>query len=282
MLSKMKIIIIIAIIAGASATFGIYRFLDSQKDKIKDVKASMQYVVVAGTDLPMGKKLVAADLKVKEWPKELAPPGCFSDTSELVGRVINTPIYQAETIMKSKLAPAGSEGGFSSIIPTGMRALTVSVNTSSGVSGFILPNTRVDVLVTVPSHNQKSESTTKIILEDVKVLAVDQTFERDNDKPVIVQTVTLLVKPADAEKLVLASTEGKLQLSLRNNADRAQKPTTGVKLRELIAKPTPSRLVRKTQPKPSKKNKTPQRVVEIIRSSEKTEVTVEGKIQNQK
>ena len=96
MLSKMKIIIIIAIIAGASATFGIYRFLDSQKDKIKDVKASMQYVVVAGTDLPMGKKLVASDLKVKEWPKELAPPGCFSDTSELVGRVIKKPNYKLQ------------------------------------------------------------------------------------------------------------------------------------------------------------------------------------------
>ena len=279
MLSKMKIIIIIAIIAGASATFGIFRYMESQKNRMKDAKVSIQYVVVAGADLPMGKKLVATDLKIKEWPKELAPSGCFSDTSGLAGRVINIPVYKEETIMKSKLAPIGSEGGFSSIIPPGMRALTVSVNTSSGVSGFILPNARVDVLVTVPAHNQRSESTTKIILEDIKVLAVDQTFERDNDKPVIVQTVTLLVEPTEAEKLVLASTEGKLQLSLRNNADRARKPTRGVKLRELIAKPTPSRLVRKSQPKSSSSNKkAPKHVVEVIRSSEKTEVTVEGKL----
>jgi pilus assembly protein CpaB len=157
-----------------------------------------------------------------------------------------------------------------------MRALTVSVNNSSGVGGFILPDTRVDVLVTVSSPVQKGESTTKIILEDIKVLAVDQTFERKEDDPVIVQTVTLLVTPEDAEKLVLASTEGKLQLSLRNNADRSLMATSGVQLKELVDKPMeapsrgPARRILPAETPPS------QKVIEVIRSSERAEVTFEN------
>jgi pilus assembly protein CpaB len=182
-----------------------------------------------------------------------------------------------EAIIESKLAPKGSEGGFSSIIPDGMRALTVSVNNSSGVGGFILPNTRVDVLVTVSSPVEKEESSTRIILEDIKVLAVDQTFERKEDDPVIVQTVTLLVTPEDAEKLVLASTEGKLQLSLRNNADRSMMTTSGVKLRQLGVNQSqsgggagPARRVQPAEAPPS------QKVIEVIRSSERAEVTFEN------
>jgi pilus assembly protein CpaB len=162
-----------------------------------------------------------------------------------------------------------------------MRALTVSVNNSSGVGGFILPNTRVDVLVTVSSPAQKGESTTKIILEDIKVLAVDQTFERKEDDPVIVQTVTLLVTPEDAEKLVLASTEGKLQLSLRNTSDRSVRATSGVQLKELVVKQQDPRA-----PKPEKVNGQSRRinrapapnqtVVEVIRSSQRAKVTFEN------
>jgi pilus assembly protein CpaB len=160
-----------------------------------------------------------------------------------------------------------------------MRALTVSVNNSSGVGGFILPNTRVDVLVTVSSPVQKGESTTKIILEDIKVLAVDQTFERKEDDPVIVQTVTLLVTPEDAEKLVLASTEGKLQLCLRNTSDRSVRSTSGVQLKELVVKQTapntrkPEKITgqsRRINPDGAAQN---QKIIEVIRSSQRAEVT---------
>jgi pilus assembly protein CpaB len=277
MIFRMKFIMPAAILAGALATFGVYSFLRQQKVQMAQPRTVTRKVVVAGLPLPIGKKLEASDLKISDWPEDIIPSGSYSDISGLTGRVIKTESQEGEPIIEARLAPRGSEGGFSSVIPTGMRALTVSVNSASGVSGFILPNTRVDVLVTVSSPSKKEESTTKIILEDVKVLAVDQTFERKEDDPVTVQTVTLLVAPEDAEKLVLASTEGKLQLSLRNTSDRAEKSTPGVQLKELISKQG-----RPYSPNPGagtagRINRSDtdgrQKVVEVIRSSKRTDVT---------
>jgi pilus assembly protein CpaB len=281
MILRMKFIIPIAVLASAVATFGLYRVMQQQSKNSAAQRVATRKVVVASRDLKMGKKIEASDLKTGDWPAAIVPLGSFSNASDLVGRVLKTDSQAGEPIVEGKLAPKGSEGGFSSIIPAGMRALTVSVNNSSGVSGFILPNTRVDVLVTVSSPVQREESTTKIILEDIRVLAVDQTFERKEDDPVIVQTVTLLVTPEDAEKLVLASTEGKLQLSLRNTTDHSVKATAGVRLRELVVKqaaPYPPKAgkaaepSRATYPAPAQ-NKT---VVEVIRSSERAEVSFEN------
>jgi pilus assembly protein CpaB len=276
MILRIKFIIPIAVAASAVATFGLYKGMLRQNARGSAPAAATQKVVVAIHDLPMGKKLEAVDLKTGDWPEDIIPPGSYAEAAQVLGRVLKTESKIGEAIIESKLAPKGSEGGFSSIIPDGMRALTVSVNNSSGVGGFILPDTRVDVLVTVSSQVQKGESTTKIILEDIKVLAVDQTFERKEDDPVIVQTVTLLVTPEDAEKLVLASTEGKLQLSLRNNADRSMMGTSGVQLKELVVKQpeTPSRgPARRVEPADAPPS---QKVIEVIRSSERAEVTFEN------
>jgi pilus assembly protein CpaB len=274
MLFKMKIILPIAILTSAVSTYGVYHYLQKKKTEIEDPKRLTQSVVIAKANFDIGRMLEESDLKQSEWPKNIVPRGSYSDVSLVVGRVLKAEIYEGEAILESKLAPSGSDGGFASIIPQGMRALTVSVNTYSGVGGFILPNTRVDVLVTVPSPHNKEESSTKIILEDVKVLAVDQTFEREGDDPVIVQSVTLLVTPDEAEKLVLASTEGKLQLSLRNYVDHDTKPTSGVQLKELISNPRPRRTssLSSTANRRQSEPKSEQTVVEVIRSSERSEV----------
>jgi pilus assembly protein CpaB len=274
MLFKMKIILPIAILTSAVSTYGVYHYLQKKKTEIEDPKRLTQSVVIAKANFDIGRMLEESDLKQSEWPKNIVPRGSYSDVSLVVGRVLKAEIYEGEAILESKLAPSGSDGGFASIIPQGMRALTVSVNTYSGVGGFILPNTRVDVLVTVPSPHNKEESSTKIILEDVKVLAVDQTFEREGDDPVIVQSVTLLVTPDEAEKLVLASTEGKLQLSLRNYVDHDTKPTSGVQLKELISNPRPRRKssLSSTANRRQSEPKSEQTVVEVIRSSERSEV----------
>lgn len=275
---KMKYIVIIATLLSGSVTFGIYRYMQKSKEKHQDPSRNYQKVVVAKVDLPMGTEIGLSHITTNDWPQKIVPNGCFSDPSDILGRVIKTEIYAGEAFLESKLAPKGSVGGFSSIIPVGMRALTVSVNSYSGVSGFILPNTHVDVLVTVPSPMNREYSRTRIILEDIKVLAVDQTYERDKDDPVIVQTVTLLVTPEQAEKLVLASTEGKLQLSLRNTADRTMQTTSGTRLRELIRK---SQQVINHTPKPNtqkvpKINEEKQKsVVEIINSDKRMEVVFE-------
>jgi pilus assembly protein CpaB len=282
MIFRMKFIIPLAVAASALATFGLYRFLQAESKRSAAPKVVTQKVVVASRDLQMGRKLDPVDLKIGDWPAAIVPAGSYADAAELVGRVLKTESQAGEAVIEAKLAPKGSEGGFSSIIPPGMRALTVSVNNASGVGGFILPNTHVDVLVTVTSPAQKEESTTKIILEDIKVLAVDQTFERKEDDPVIVQTVTLLVNPEQAEKLVLASTEGKLQLSLRNNSDRSLRATSGVQLKELVVNRTggresglrkPEKLVGQSRRLNVDNAAQSQKIIEVIRSSQRAEVT---------
>jgi Flp pilus assembly protein CpaB len=253
MLFRIKYIIPLAIAASAVATFGLYRAFQSQGAGKAEARPALRRVVVAAVTLPMGKKLEPADLRVSDWPVAIVPEGSLSDAASAVGRVVKTESQAGELILEGKLAPAGSEGGFQSIIPDGMRALTVSVNNSSGVGGFILPNARVDVLVTVSSPASKEESTTRIILEDIRVLAVDQTYERKEDDPVLVQTVTLLVAPADAEKLVLA----------------------GVQLKQLIVHSAPAGSGG-TSSRPRSAQAGDRRVIEVIRSAERAEVTFQN------
>lgn len=274
MFLKIKFIIPLAVIAGAISTFAIYRYMEKQKNEIQAPAHISEKVIIAKAAFQIGHTIDESDIVISEWPQEIIPDGSFSDDSNLIGRVIKNNIYKGEPILESKLAPPGSSGGFSSIIPQGMRALTVSVDTYSGVGGFILPDTRVDVMVTVPSHKDNEKSSTKIILEHILVLAVDQTFMREGDDPVIVQSVTLLVDPKQAEKLVLAATEGKLQLSLRNNTDHASRKTPGVQLRELISKPAPRRNAGRSRRQNAKANiNGDQRVVEVIRSNERSHVS---------
>lgn len=273
--TKLKLVGFIAVIAGIMATFGIYKYMEKQRETLGNSTQNLHKVVLARQDLPLGKKLLGIDLKIVEWPEEIIPAGSMADTASLIGRAIKTPVYAEEIILETKLAPQGSGGGFSSIIPSGMRAMTVSVNNFSGVSGFILPNTRVDVLVTVPSPWRSKESYTKIILEDVPVLAVDQSYVREDNKPILVQGVTLLVNPRQAEKLGLAANEGQLQLTLRNSADRSRKNTYGVKTRELIARPVfPKKTVISEVNNQGSTKQNNQRVIEIIRSTERTEIKV--------
>ena len=277
-----KYIIPISIIIGLLATFATYRFIENKIEAVNEEKNATEPVVVAATDLSIGTLLTSDLMMIKEWPQDIVPKNVVSDASLIQSRVIKVDIMAGEAILFTKLAPEGSAAGFSSLIPAGMRAMTVSVNIVSGVSGFILPNTRVDVLVTVNPATRKEEATTKIILEDILVLAVDQTFVTKDDDPQTVQSVTLLVTPEQAEKLALGSTEGTLQLTLRNNIDQESKPTSGVKLKELVTNPRPvvrrrTTPVRRTPPpakeEPEKVAPPPPRVVEVIRSNERSEVT---------
>ncbi len=275
---KQKVLMPLTLVVSLLATLAVYRYLQGQQLRAPAGAGAPQRVLVAAQDLAVGVKVAGIHLKAVEWPRELLPAGTFSDTSQVSGRITRVPVVAGEPILDSKLAPQGSGSGFSSLIPPGMRALTVSVNVVSGVSGFILPDARVDVLVTVASPNNKEESKTKIILEDVLVLAVDQTFERADDDPVKVQSVTLLVDPGQAEKLALASSEGKLQLVLRNSADRDAQGSRGVQLRELIsgaggvenhAQPRP----RTAEPAAVAAPQPPTRTVEVLRSSKREEIS---------
>ncbi|HOT96167.1 MAG TPA: Flp pilus assembly protein CpaB [bacterium] len=274
---KQKVVMPLTLLVSLLATLAVYRYLQGQQSRAPAGAKAPQTVLVAAQDLAVGVKIAGIHVKAMEWPRELLPAGTFSDTALVSGRITRVPVVAGEPILDSKLAPQGSGSGFSSLIPPGMRALTVSVNVVSGVSGFILPDARVDVLVTVASPNNKEESKTKIILEDVLVLAVDQTFEREDDDPVKVQSVTLLVDPGQAEKLALASSEGKLQLVLRNSADRDAQGSRGVQLRELIngAGSVENRAL--TRPRAAEPAAAvappPARTVEVLRSSKREEIS---------
>jgi pilus assembly protein CpaB len=283
-LLKPKVVIPLALVSGLLTTYGVFQYLKQQENPNEEPEIVTRSVVVASKNLLAGTSLSVTDMMVRDWPMEIIPEGSYETMEEIEGRVVKIAVSSGEAILTSKLTPEGSGGGVAALIPEGMRALTVAVNVVSGVGGFILPGTRVDVLVTVAPSSKKTENTTKTILQNVEVLAVDQTYANDSDEPITVKSVTLLVLPEEAEKLALASNEGKLQLSLRSGVDSELASTKGVQMGQLISQPKPKRTYR---PKPASKPKVVEvvdqtKVVEIIRANVRSEVEFEeGQAENQ-
>jgi pilus assembly protein CpaB len=184
----------------------------------------MQQIVVAAGPLPLGTRLDATNLRTIPWAAGEPVVGMFKRIEDCTNRALITEVAENEPILESKLAPIAAGAGLSAAIPHGMRALSVAVNDVVGVAGFVTPGTTVDVLVTgaVTGLNPRGETgnITRTILENVRVLAAGQKVEQDRDgKPQTVPVITLLVTPEDASKLAMASTEGKIQLALRNTID---------------------------------------------------------------
>lgn len=197
-------------------------------------------VVVAKVDIPVGSRIIAEQLTVAQFPADVTPDGAISAIDDkLIGRVVVTAISPREPVTESRLAPIGSLGGLSSVIPEGYRAMTVKVDDVVGVSGFILPGTLVDIVVVIqpPKGSNYEEKISKIVLQNIKVLASGQNIDKPkNDREVerSVKAVTLQVTPEQAEKLALASSEGKLQLVMRNSVDQADEQTSGANKRSLL------------------------------------------------
>jgi pilus assembly protein CpaB len=174
-------------------------------------------VVVSATDLTFGTKLDKAQLRVYRYPKESVPAGAFSDIDSVAGQTTKIFLAAREPITATKLSSRG--GGLSMLVRSGLRATSLEVNQVSGVSGFVLPGDRVDVLCTVDPRGAKEEATTRTILQNAEVLASGQRTAQQDNKPITVQAVTILVDPVGAEKLALGLHEGKLHLVLRNPQD---------------------------------------------------------------
>ena len=227
--TRIFIVLVLAVTLGGAFAYGTYQYIDN----IPVASAGMETrpVVIATTALDVGAALRADDLRVIEWPASVVPAGAFGSVKELVGRGVIQPITTNEPILPGKLASVEAGAGLPPAIPEGMRALSVRVNEVIGVAGYVLPGTRVDVVATVSPTDQRLDTTSKVILTNVQVVAAGTKIERDvdNDKPVAVTVVTLLVDPSEAERLTLASTEGKIQLALRNPMDKSQPQTPGVR-----------------------------------------------------
>jgi len=176
-------------------------------------------VVVAADDIQVGAKLEAQDVRVVTIPPSAVPPGAFSATSKVTGRGAVLPVSKGEFILPSKLAALNAGAGLPSLIPQGMRAVSVRVNDVVSVAGFVQPGTRVDVLAT-GNEGTVGDRQTTTVLENVAVIAVGKSLDRSAGTDAqAAPVITLLVSPDDAQKLALVSQEGRIQLSLRNPLD---------------------------------------------------------------
>ena len=228
------IVLVGALIFGVLAAVSVSKYLSSAQAYTKN----MTKVAVAKVPIPIGSKIVAEQIMVVQFPKESTPDGAFESPEKLAGRVAVMNIAAKEPITESRLAPEGTAAGLSAIIPEGYRAMTVKVDDAAGISGFIMPGTLVDVVVTIDpregSGNQDPIS--KIVLQNIKVLANGQNIDKPKDEREAnsVKAVTLQVTPEQAEKLALASSEGKLQLVMRSQIDQGDEQTPGVNKRGLL------------------------------------------------
>lgn len=223
-----------ALVFGLLAAFSVSRYLSSAQAN----NGNMTRVAVAKVDIQLGTKIIAEQVGEVEVPAGTAPDGTFESVEKLVGRVAVVNIAPREAITDAKLAPAGTEGGLTAVIPEGYRAMTVKVDDAVGVSGFIQPGAVVDVVVVIdPKENSiNQDPVSKVVLQNIKVLANGQNLDKPKNEreATTVKAVTLQVTPEQAEKLALAANEGKLQLIMRNSTDQADSQTTGINKRSLL------------------------------------------------
>jgi pilus assembly protein CpaB len=176
-------------------------------------------IVVAAQPLRFGMELSAANLKEIEWGTSKLPAGAFSTTAELLRanerRVVLSAIEPNEPILQWKITGSGQRAALSALIDSGMKAVTIRVNDVFGVAGFVLPGDRVDVLLTLAEAGGDKHKFTDVLLQHVRVLAIDQLADDRTEKATVVKAVTLEVKTPDAQKLALAGTVGSLSLALR-------------------------------------------------------------------
>jgi len=237
--SRLLLIGVVALALGAFASFAVYRNLQSRTGSNN---APGVDVVIATGDIQVGAKIEDKDVKVVRFPSGDLPPSCFHQKSSVVGRGVVLPIAKGEFVLPLKLAGENAGYGLPSLIPPGMPAVSVRVNEVVSVAGFVLPGTRVDVSLTGnPSGATEQQTTT--VLENVAVIATGQRLERNSaGDPQMTPVITLLVSPDDAQKLTLASTQGRIQLALRNPLDTKQQDLATVKSNSLyknISAPTP-------------------------------------------
>jgi len=231
--------LIIALLAAV--TFGLVAAL-SVKQYLLSAQAVNRTndVVVAKVEIPMGSRIIAEQLTVAQFPVNVTPQGAIGKIDDrLVGRVAITAIPPRDPVTEAKLAPIGAAAGLTSLIPEGYRAMTVKVDDVVGISGFIMPGSLVDVVVVIqpPKGSGQDDRISKIVLQNIKVLANGQNIDKPkNDREVErVKAVTLQVTPEQAEKLALATTEGKLQLVMRNSVDQADEQTPGANKQRLLS-----------------------------------------------
>jgi pilus assembly protein CpaB len=225
--TRALIMILVSLLAGATAVWLAARWAGQQ------TAGNTTRIVVATRDIDPGAKLDPTMLQLLAWPSGSVPVGAVTELQKTQGRVASASLVKGEPLLESKLAPEGATGGLSSTIATGKRAISIQVNEIVGVAGYIRPGSLVDVLVNTREGSDRMIS--KIVLEQIPVLAVAQDDKRDQTKPKVVSTVTLEVTPHQAELIDLSRHIGTLSLVLRNPLDRDDAKTAGARTGELLS-----------------------------------------------
>jgi pilus assembly protein CpaB len=229
-----------AVLFGLLAVFLSQAWLNSQAEmRARGLEAdkkvvATQTIVVASKPLRFGSELGSSSLREIAWPEDAVPAGAFAKITDLTAngrRVVLTAIEANEPILSSKITGTGQRATLSAMIGDGMRAVTIRVNDVDGVAGFVLPGDRVDVALTRQADKNNSND---VVLQNIKVLATDQSADERTDKPAIARSVTLEVSAADAQRLALASSVGSLSLMLRRAGEAKMADTRRVTLSDLV------------------------------------------------
>jgi pilus assembly protein CpaB len=233
-------ILLLAIVIGALSAAWVYRYLRSQQAAIEAARSSSTTatvdVIVANATIPIGSRIEANQVKIVRWPAGDEPEGTFHTPEAVAGNIARTTIEKNEPLIQSQLVNQ-QVGLLPLLITDGMRGMSVKVDSVTGVSGFITPSSRVDVLVSgTPEGGGGGEQMSKVVLQNIRVLATGTSIEHLDNKPVEVPTVTLLVSPEDAEKLTIATRQEPVRLALRNFHDEESVQTSGVTVRGLFGR----------------------------------------------
>jgi pilus assembly protein CpaB len=261
----------LALAVGLLVSYGVYNRLRTSAGVNREPGVE---VVVAANDIEVGAKLEDHDIRMLSFPQSNIPPGVFTRKSQVLNRGVVLPVSRGEFILPSKLAAENAGAGLPSLIPPGMRAVSVRVNDVVSVAGFVQPGTRVDILSTGSSG---SERQTMTVLENVAVIAVGKNLERSAaGEAQIASVITLLVSPDDAQKLALVSQEGRIQLALRNPLDTRKGGIGATRASSLYPGATPATT---SEPKPkvhrvavkAPAGPPPPYTIELIRGSKRDE-----------
>lgn len=229
--TRTVVVMAVATLMAGVASLGVYAAVKSVP--VREVEVAHTFVAVAARNLPTGSRLTEADVKLVAWPARNPVVGAFSEIKPILDRGLVAAVGENEPFTETKLAPLGSGAGLPPSIPPGMRAMSVKVDEVIGVAGFVVPGTRVDLVVTLRGTSQTDESMSRTVASNVLVLTAGTKFDQEqakDGKALPSTVVTLAVSPGDAERVALASSEGKISLALRNPLDVAPTETAGVHL----------------------------------------------------
>lgn len=251
------VLILIALVLGGAASWIAYKRV---KVQAASAESHTTQVLVAAFDIDYGQTVAAEQVKLVPWPEDSVPEGAYTSVEAAVGKLASLAIVKGEPLTDRRVVENLGGSALANLIEPNKRAMTVRVNDVVGVGGFLLPGNRVDVIATRTNRGD-NRAETKTVLQNLKVLAVDQQARTEEDKPVVVRAVTVEVDPKEAEILTTATAEGTVQLVLRNPLDSTEVAEKPVEKPKEVVRRVASKRPSEPQPEPNTSS------VQIIRGT---------------